>query len=82
MDTESEKVVQDALDKASKGRTTIVIAHRLSTIKNATKIIAFESGEIREQGTHRELIDLDGVYASLVRKQNLRAIGWSNIVGD
>ena len=75
LDTESEKVVQDALNKASKGRTTIVIAHRLSTIRNATKIIAFENGVIKEEGNHDQLMALDGVYAGLVRKQNLKAMG-------
>ncbi|XP_075244761.1 ATP-dependent translocase ABCB1-like isoform X2 [Convolutriloba macropyga] len=74
LDTESEKVVQDALNKASKGRTTIVIAHRLSTIRNATKIIAFENGVIKEEGNHDQLMALDGVYAGLVRKQNLKAM--------
>ena len=67
--------MQDALDKASAGRTTIVIAHRLSTIKNATKIIAFEKGEIMEQGTHAELMELDGVYARLVKQQNVKTLG-------
>ena len=75
LDTESEKVVQDALDKASAGRKTIVISHRLSTIKNATKIIAFDKGKIVEQGTHAELMALDGVYAGLVKRQNLKTLG-------
>ena len=75
LDTESEKIVQDALDKASAGRTTIVIAHRLSTIKNATKIIAFDKGRVVEQGTHAELMALDGIYAGLVKRQNLKTLG-------
>jgi ABC-type multidrug transport system fused ATPase/permease subunit len=50
LDTESERVVQDALDRASKGRTTIVIAHRLSTIKNASKIVVMNKGVVVEEG--------------------------------
>jgi len=69
LDTESEAVVQSALDKASKGRTTIIIAHRLSTVKNADKIIAFDGGKIVESGTHDELQKLNGVYASLCQAQ-------------
>ena len=64
--------MQDALDKASKGRTTIVIAHRLSTIRNADKIVVIDKGKVLEQGTHTELIALDGLYANLVRTQQVR----------
>ena len=64
--------MQDALDKASKGRTTIVIAHRLSTIQNANKIVVVEKGQVVEQGSHAELMALDGLYASLVRIQQVR----------
>ncbi|XP_039267518.2 ATP-dependent translocase ABCB1-like [Styela clava] len=70
LDTESESIVQQALDKAAAGRTTIVIAHRLSTIKNADKIVAFQEGEISEIGTHDELLqNPDGVYSNLVNMQ-------------
>ncbi|XP_070561508.1 ATP-dependent translocase ABCB1-like isoform X2 [Ptychodera flava] len=69
LDSESEKVVQAALDKALQGRTTIVIAHRLSTIQNADLIIAMENGEVKEQGTHAELMKHDGVYKQLVMLQ-------------
>lgn len=71
LDTKSESAVQDALDRASQGRTTIVIAHRLSTIKNADNIVVMALGRIVEQGTHQELIDLNAVYASLVQAQEL-----------
>jgi ATP-binding cassette subfamily B (MDR/TAP) protein 1 len=67
----SEKAVQVALDAASKGRTTIVIAHRLSTIKNADKIVVLINGQIVEQGTHDQLIEKNGNYAVLVRRQNI-----------
>ncbi|CAK4071335.1 unnamed protein product [Aphanomyces euteiches] len=69
LDSESEKVVQEALDKllAAKGRTTIVIAHRLSTIRNADKICVVSGGRIAEQGTHDELIRLNGIYTHLVK---------------
>ncbi|PVH90867.1 multidrug resistance protein-like protein 1 [Periconia macrospinosa] len=71
LDTKSEKVVQEALDKASKGRTTIAIAHRLSTIRNADKIVVMAKGKIVEQGTHDELMEAKGVYQSLVQAQEL-----------
>merc|ERR1719209_842781 len=69
LDTESESLVQAALDKASEGRTTIVIAHRLSTIKNADKIIGFSDGKIVEEGNHATLVNANGVYANLVNMQ-------------
>lgn len=71
LDTQSEGIVQDALDKASKGRTTITIAHRLSTIKDADLILVMGGGEILEQGTHNSLLDGNGAYAALVQNQKL-----------
>ena len=65
LDTESEILVQEAIDRLLKGRTTFVIAHRLSTVKHAHKILVLENGEIQEIGTHRELIDSNGVYKRL-----------------
>ncbi|XP_043923456.1 ATP-dependent translocase ABCB1 [Protopterus annectens] len=69
LDTESEKIVQEALDKAREGRTCIVIAHRLSTIQNADKIAVFQKGQIVEKGTHQQLLAKQGVYYSLVTAQ-------------
>jgi len=70
LDSESERLVQEALDKLMMGRTSIVIAHRLSTIRSADKIIVLEHGKIRESGTHAELIEIpDGLYRSLSRLQ-------------
>ena len=68
LDNESEQLVQDALEKLMKGKTTFVIAHRLSTIINSDKIIVIQQGEIRETGTHEELLDKDGIYKSLYNK--------------
>ncbi|KAI9003354.1 P-loop containing nucleoside triphosphate hydrolase protein [Hyaloraphidium curvatum] len=73
LDSASEKVVQEALDAASSGRTTLVIAHRLSTIQGADRIFVFNEGRICESGKHMELLEKDGVYASLVRQQALTA---------
>ncbi|CAJ0609886.1 unnamed protein product [Cylicocyclus nassatus] len=72
LDANSESIVQQALDNASKGRTTIVIAHRLSTIRQATRIAVFDKGVIVELGTHQELIELDQRYAELVRAQQFQ----------
>ena len=71
LDSESEKVVQDALDRASKGRTCIVIAHRLSTIKDVDEILVFDQGKIKERGKHDELIQLEGIYHQLWTIQGL-----------
>lgn len=71
LDSESEKLVQDALDKLMIGRTSIVIAHRLSTIKNANQILVIQQGEIAEHGTHDELIALNGHYTKLVELQGM-----------
>uniref|UniRef100_A0A669QV84 ATP binding cassette subfamily B member 1 n=1 Tax=Phasianus colchicus TaxID=9054 RepID=A0A669QV84_PHACC len=69
LDTESESVVQAALDKAREGRTTVVVAHRLSTVRNADLIAVFESGVITEQGNHSQLIEKKGIYYKLVNMQ-------------
>lgn len=69
LDTESESVVQEALDRLMVGRTAFVIAHRLSTIKNADRILVLEKGKLVEDGTHEELLKLDGVYAHLYNIQ-------------
>ena len=72
LDTKSEKVVQEALERAAKNRTTITIAHRLSTIRKADHIIVLQNGRVAEQGTHQSLMeDVDGVYNALVRAQTL-----------
>ena len=69
LDTESERVVQEALDRLMVGRTSFVIAHRLSTVKNADKILVLEKGNLVESGTHDELLALDGLYAHLYKSQ-------------
>ncbi len=69
LDAESEKLVQDALNNLMKNRTTLIIAHRLSTIQKADMILVLDNGEIVEQGTHKELIDTNGLYRKLINMQ-------------
>ena len=69
LDNKSEKLVQEALDRARKHRTTIIIAHRLTTVKNADYILCIEGGRVKEAGTHAELICREGLYATLVETQ-------------
>ncbi|KAI5092339.1 ATP-binding cassette, sub-family B (MDR/TAP), member 4 isoform 1, partial [Silurus meridionalis] len=69
LDTESEKIVQEALDKAREGRTCIIVAHRLSTIQNADVIAVFQNGVVVEEGTHKQLLSQKGVYYTLVNSQ-------------
>jgi ABC-type multidrug transport system fused ATPase/permease subunit len=69
LDSESEKLVQDALFKLMENRTSIVIAHRLSTIRNANKIIVLDKGNVVEEGTHQQLMDKNGMYAKMCRMQ-------------
>lgn len=71
LDTESEMLVQEALNSLLKGRTSVVIAHRLSTIHNADKIIVIDQGRIAEQGTHSSLMAKGGIYAKLIEMQNI-----------
>lgn len=73
LDTESEVLVQQALERLMQNRTTIVIAHRLSTIRNASMICVMHKGEIVERGTHNELMSIDGYYRRLVEMQNVAA---------
>ena len=74
LDTESEKLVQDALEKLLKNRTSIVIAHRLSTIVNADEIIVLNKGEILERGTHKELLELNSAYRKLYDMQMFNSV--------
>eukprot|EP00638_Chattonella_subsalsa_P007545 CAMPEP_0117760896 /NCGR_PEP_ID=MMETSP0947-20121206/16919_1 /TAXON_ID=44440 /ORGANISM="Chattonella subsalsa, Strain CCMP2191" /LENGTH=645 /DNA_ID=CAMNT_0005581707 /DNA_START=246 /DNA_END=2183 /DNA_ORIENTATION=+ len=71
LDTESEEIVQQALDKASQGRTVVLVAHRIATVKNADKIIVVQGGKIVETGTHTQLLSKQGQYASLVSRQRV-----------
>ena len=71
LDSESEQLVQEALERLMKGRTSVVIAHRLSTIRNADQILVLNEGEVSERGSHEELIDQGGIYAELVKLQNV-----------
>ena len=69
LDAESERLVQDALDKLMHQRTTIVIAHRLATVRAADRIVVMSDGQIAEEGTHTSLIAAGGLYARLARMQ-------------
>ena len=69
LDTKSEAIVQEALDRLSEGRTTLVIAHRLSTVRNADKIVVMDQGKVADQGTPDELLKRGGLYAELYRLQ-------------
>jgi subfamily B ATP-binding cassette protein MsbA len=71
LDTESEALVQEALHRLRQGRTTIIVAHRLSTVRDADLVVAMADGEAVEMGTHAELLERDGLYARLVRTQQL-----------
>ncbi len=75
LDTETEKLIQDAINKMTDGRTTFAIAHRLSTLRNADKILVLDHGKICEYGTHGELLDKKGIYYSLVMAQANAALG-------
>ena len=74
IDTETEEIIQHAMDVLKKGRTTFIIAHRLSTIKNADRILVLDRGEIAEQGTHDELVALGGRYEQMYRLQSGSAL--------
>ncbi|EFN54348.1 hypothetical protein CHLNCDRAFT_36050 [Chlorella variabilis] len=73
LDADSEAVVQEALDRTMKSRTVLVIAHRLSTVQDAHRIVVIQHGQVAEQGTHDQLLEAGGTYASLVRRQLARA---------
>jgi ATP-binding cassette subfamily B protein len=74
LDTRTERAVQEELDRLSEGRTTITIAHRLSTIRDADQIVVLDQGELVERGTHDELIELGGLYAALVARDEIRTL--------
>jgi subfamily B ATP-binding cassette protein MsbA len=72
LDTESERLVQDALEKMMQNRTSVVIAHRLSTIQKADLIVVMSKGKIVEQGKHEELLKAQGIYHNLVKMQSFQ----------
>jgi ATP-binding cassette subfamily B protein len=74
LDTNAERLIQDALKPLMKGRTTIAVAHRLSTIRTADLILVLDKGEIVERGNHEELLERNGVYAKLYHQQFARQV--------
>ena len=74
LDTESERLVQQALERLMQGRTTVVIAHRLSTIENADRIVVLDGGKIREVGSHDQLLANDDMYARLYHTQKITQV--------
>jgi len=79
LDTETEKMIQDSLNRLSENRTTIAIAHRLSTLRNANRLLVLDKGKVAEYGTHNELLDAKGIYYKLVMAQREMA---HQIVGE
>ena len=69
LDTESERLIEDALAKLLVGRTTLIIAHRLSTVRRADRLIVLDRGRIVEQGSHGELMEMGGLYSRLYQRQ-------------
>ena len=74
VDMETEAVIQQKLRGVLKGRTTFIIAHRISSVMNADQIIVLDHGEIAERGTHRELMELGGIYANMVAEQTANMV--------
>ena len=73
MDTRTELLVTKAMEEMMKGRTTFIIAHRLFTIKNADKIIFMKNGDIKEVGNHKELLELNGLYAEMYKSGSIKS---------
>ena len=82
LDTRAEKAVQDALDRVSANKTTLIIAHKLATVMAADNIAVMANGQVVEQGNHHELLERDGLYAAMVRAQDLGAEAREDAVGE